>query len=217
MLDFLNLKEATISDLADKVHIVGIVNSRIITKKYSTGSILQRFGVILPCHTNIILEIWSSGEETKPKFSENWKNLQMIAIFSASYGGETKVDGQYFKVFRLECKKNKNYRFIWLSDENPTFWIDPILQRDSNEDFFADCDSCWPDPPPIAEGILKRSSGSYIAKNVYKYLGHLHTNHFEESHFSKLFKTYEKVRKGVHGVLNIYTGNPTCTNFNFDR
>ena len=76
MLDFLNLKEATISDLADNVNIFGIVNSRVITKKFKKGTILQRLGVILPCQTNIILEIWSSGEDTKPKFPKTGKTYK---------------------------------------------------------------------------------------------------------------------------------------------
>ena len=217
MVDFLNLKETTISDLANKVNLVGIINSRIICKTYKTGSILERMGVILPCESQIILEIWSR-KDTRPIYATDWTKLQMITILSACFGGETKVSGQYIKVFRVEMKNAKNNRFIWLSDENPTFWVNPILQRNSDADFFQECDLNWPRQVPVAKGLLRKSKGSYVAKKVFKFMGHLHTDHFSDQiHFASILKLYQKVRKSVHGVLNFYTGKPACDKFSFDR
>ena len=113
MLNFIDFRKPC--ELGREVDITGIINSRILELKYATGSILERFGVILPCSTNIILEIWSSDPKTRPKFCKNWKSLQMIAVFGGCYGGETKVEGKLYKVFRIAAKNAKYKRFIWLS------------------------------------------------------------------------------------------------------
>ena len=218
MLDFLNLKNYHVSDLIRRdQNITGIINSSVFAQKFSTGRVLERMGVILPCLTNIILEIWSNDDETRPKFSENWKNLQLICVFGGKYGGEAKVGDKLYKVFRINCQNSKRTRFIWLSDESPTFWVKPILQRDDVDDYYYDCDDTWPDPLPIGDGILRKSEGSYLAKPIFKFMGHLHTDHFSEIHFPSLVEVYEKVRKGVNQAVDLCTGKSIYGEFNFDR
>ena len=218
MLDFLTLKNYHISDLIRRSqNITGIINSSVFSQKFSTGRVLDRMGVILPCLTNIILEIWSIDDETRPKYSKNWKNLQLICVFGGKYGGEAKVGDKLYKVFRVDSQNSKRTRFLWLSEDSPTFWIKPILQRDDKDDYFFDCDDTWPDPLPIGDGILRKSDGSYLAKPISKFMGHLHTDHFSEIHFPSLVEVYKKVRKGVDGAVDLLTGKSIFDELNFDR
>ena len=220
MLDFIDFRQNC--EISKEVNISGIINSRRIEKKFQTGSVLERFGVILPCNTNIILEVWntSKDDKTRPKFAKDWKCLQLITVFGGCYGGEVEIEGKLYKVFRIAAKNAKFNRFIWLSPEKH-FWVNPIRQRDSDDDYFELCDETWPDPAPVAEGILKKSSGSYISNSHARALGHLRTKHFSFNSssftFESLVSLHQRVRKGVSGFVNLATGKQTFERFNFDR
>ena len=213
MLDFIDFREKC--DITKEVNIAGIINSRRIEKKYSTGSILERFGVILPCNTNIILEIWSKNSKTRPKFSKDWKSLQLIVVFGGCYGGETEVGGKLYKVFRIAGKKPNSKRFIWLSAEK-YFWANPIAKRECDDTFFEECDFSWPDPIPLANGILKKSPGSKISPSHARALGHLRTDHFSPFTFNSVLSLHRRVRKSL-GYISLATGKQIFEGFNFDR
>lgn len=218
MLEFLTLKNLDMSDVRRKKHnIAGIINSPVLTFKYKTGRVLNRFGIVLPCLTNIICEIWSLDDETRPIFAENWKNLQLICLFGGGYGGDVKIGENFYKIFRVDSKRSKKNRYIWLSEDSSTFWVKPILQRDCIDEYYYDCDISWPEPLPIGDGILRKSEGSYVAGPMFKFMGRLHTDHFSEIHFPSLVEVYKKVKKSINGAIDLNTGNPVANDLTFER
>ena len=220
MVLFLKLNEP--HDLKKPVNISGIINTPIISftfaKKKNEEKILNRLGVILPCRSQIILEIWSNNETSTPKFAQNWKILQLITIFDVSYGGETFLEGKKYKVFRLGCKwEHKFGRFIWLSTESPMFWYKPISQLDILVNPKALARESWPRRVPFGSGSLRISRGSVISKHWSKLFPKWHTRDYDNFTFENLVSLHETVKRGVNGFLNLLTKQKMYTWANFER
>ena len=216
MVVFLRFDEA--HDLKNSVNILGIINSPVISFTYQGKKTLARFGVILPCRTQIIIEVWSQTVLTTPKFAKNWRCLQLISIFKLFYGGDTVLDGKVYKIFRLSCKnENKFGRFIWLSHDSENFWYNPILDFDNHVHHQGLARDSWPRRVPFGTGILNKSKGSVITKIWTRLYPYLHTREFEGFSFEDLFELRNYVKKGVFGYLNLITKKKMHQSANFER
>ena len=114
-------------------NLAGIRNSGVIKIPFTTGKMVQRFCLITPRQTQLILEIWNNGKKFEPSFNSNWKWLQFVFIKQARYHGICKMADKICHVFRLPAHDAQNSRFVWLSKDCPSFWDEPILPGTSEE------------------------------------------------------------------------------------
>ena len=110
-------------------NIAGLINSEPIEICYNTGKVLQRVSFITPQYTTAIVEIWNSTKDMQPHFCSNWKNLQFMFMKHAVFHGLTHMGNKSVPVFRIS-QKFPETRYIWLSNNEDTFWNDPVSQAD---------------------------------------------------------------------------------------
>ena len=199
-------------------NITGIINSPVVSFSTKTKKTMARFGVMLPCRTQIIIEIWSQKENSTPKFAKKWQVLQLIAIFNVYYGGETLIEGKTYKIFRMGCKHENRYgKFIWLSQDSENFWFQPISQHDMSVNLRSLARDSWPRRVPFGAGILRKSKGSIITKQWAKFYLNWHTREYETFCFQDMVDLHEYVKRGVHGFLNFLTRKPMHKSANFEK
>ena len=217
MVLFLNLNEQ--QEFKKPVNVSGIINGPTIPFNFSkTRKSLLRVPVILPCLNQILIEIWSDKENLTPKFSENWKVLQLIVIFDLTYGGETFLEGKNYKIFRLNCKWEHVFgRFVWLSTPSELFWYKPISEPDILGNSKKISRDSWPRRVPFESGRLRISKGSVISKWWLRIFPSWHTRNYETFTFESLVSLHDLVRKGVFGYVNILTRQKMHTRLNFER
>ena len=216
MVHFLNFKDTV--NLSERVNISGLINGPTLTFYYVKGVTQIRVPVILPCRTQILLEIWSQGVGMKPQFAKDWKILQMITIFDLSYGGETNIEGHVYKVFRLNYKwQHKFGRFVWLSTESERFWYQPISKLDDHVDLKKLSLESWPHRVPFGSGTLRMSKGSKISRHWGMLYPTWNTNEYESFTFEDICRLQEVTRRGVFGYINLATRQPMNAKYNFSR
>ena len=196
----------------DHSSICGIINGPIYEKNTSTGKILQRIPVILPCLTQALIDLWSDRDGIRPTFSFDWKIFQVIIFTNINYVGDITVSDKVIKVFRRGTRyPNERKRYIWLSDDKSNFWVDPIKNSDFNI-----CQSfeTWPRRLPEPEGTLKMSSGSVI---TCKFAQPVKTEDIEPFGFEGLQRLHTKLKRSHRGYINLLSGKPASDKLIFER
>lgn len=211
MVLFLDFKN---NQKTDHLSLCGIINAKVFEKTTSTGKVFhQRIPVILPCLTQCLIDLWSDSPKIKPKFSSNWKIFQVIVFTNLSYAGEVTVSGQRIKVFRRGYRYPKyRQRYIWLSEEEKSFWIDPIKR--SEFETVQDCFETWPETNTILKGYLKMSKGSII---TCKFAKPVKSEDIEPFGFESLQRLHLKLKKSLCGYINLYSGKSTGAQLKFER
>ena len=184
------------------IDIIGIINGPICEQIFNTGSIKQRIPVILPDYTQCLLEIWTPKNCKPAKFDKNWRNLQLTIITGLVHVGNILFKGKVVKVLRQPMFKAKKNRMIWISGQN--FWDYPILTGPTLSNHIAGKD--WPFPMRLKkEGYLNTSKGSIKTEHWAKIFPRIHSSITEPYEFRSILAFHTKVRKSLHGFMNLST------------
>ena len=216
MVQFLDFRKT--QELDKGINLAGIINSEVLVKKCKKEKRMFRIGLILPCRTQVLIDLWSETEENRPTFHKNWEALQLIIIFDLVYAGEIFEGGKVIKIFRAGKKEyNLRRRFILLSDEISNFWDDPIHEFKGNFDIVQESYEIWPGPIPTGRGKLKRSKGSVFGPSMKYWADNFDTESIEPFEFCELQKLHLAVRKSLRGYVNLLTGKETKNDLIFQR
>lgn len=217
MVQFLDFRKKD-QELDKGINLAGVINSEIMIKKCNNGTRMQRIGLILPCRSQAVIDLWSDSEENRPTFAKKWESLQLIFAFDLAYAGEIYESGKVIKVFRASKKQYKlARRFIWLSEDIKNFWDDPIEEYRKTFDLVQEAYQVWPLPIPTGKGKLKRSPGSIFGKLMGYWSKNFNTEDIEPFSFSDLQRLHIAVRKSLCGFVNILTGEKSKGDLVFQR
>ena len=197
-------------------NLYGIINSEPRFKAYKKGDMKQRVSLILPDLRQVVLDIFSTNKKYRPTFGNNWKDLQIICAFNATFMGTFNVNNKEVLYFQMgSSSKNQNNRGVWLSGKGEKFWKDPIRKKDANYIFQIEAKKCWPFPIPTPPGLIWGSEGSILLGDMSKIYTNFHTSFFEPWDFEEFVKLHRKIADGLKGVKNIYTGKLQYEKLNF--
>jgi hypothetical protein len=174
-----------------KYSLVGLINAPVLKIPIPNRSIcLIRIPIITPNRTQCILEIACPSFENEPKFSRDWKELQLFVAYDCNYRGVTEQIGERrVHIFGLTWTRQT---FIWLSPKK--FWVDPIAKSDKNQIIGFSLKRCGK-----GEGILRYSNGSRFGQFWHRNFD-LHSGDFNPyvlTDLERFYNVYNQILRNI--------------------
>ena len=171
--------------------------------------VLTRISLLLPTRQQGLVDIWNSSDELHPIFASDWKSLQLCVIKCCNLMGFYKIDDRKVLHFKArEFKSPTSHKFIWLSEDQPDFWEQPVGLTDKSYEKNADEQLSWPDLPQGPSGFLRPSSGSVLQTRHYtieQLDTSFHMNDIEPFYWEDLEKLHGALRSALLGHVSHYT------------
>lgn len=150
-----------------KFDLIGIINGDY--KMYIRSKLncaVFRVPLITVDGVQIITEIWCESKHQEPRFSAEWRHLQLCLIRGAYFKEKSNAFGIDIYVFKISsyCRF---HRFIWLSADDRNFWSSPIDQlEDPVEDRGLHSLYVQRHDGSNQRGIIRKSEGSRFGAKV---------------------------------------------------